>query len=129
MPTLTETRSCKNVLTHTLMKQGSVVTLESCKPGNSGQTLIRAWARSWYNCVKASGSFSRVRHQACQLHSIHSADCQDKLGGQAHADDTSAKSFSSKGLHHLSSSATMSCSGPVHPAKSATVSGDVFSPR
>jgi hypothetical protein len=40
-------------------------------------------------------------HRASQLHGIFSADCQDKLGGQAYADDTNALSSSNEGLPHL----------------------------
>jgi hypothetical protein len=34
-----------------------------------------------------------AQHRACQLHGIPPADCQDKLSGQAYADDTKALSL------------------------------------
>jgi hypothetical protein len=40
-------------------------------------------------------------HGADQLHGIPSADCQDKLGGQAYADDKNGLSSSNEGLQHL----------------------------
>jgi hypothetical protein len=40
-------------------------------------------------------------HRAGQLHGIPSADCQDKLGGQAYADDKNALSSSNEGSQHL----------------------------
>jgi hypothetical protein len=50
-------------------------------------------------------SSSNELHRAGQLHGIPSADCQDKLGGQAYADDTDAMhvihmSSSNEGLQH-----------------------------
>jgi hypothetical protein len=76
---------------------------------------LRACRTGWHP-VPENGSQSPIGptpnpfselHRAGQLHGIPSADCQDKLGGLAYADDQNALSSLSEGLKPLT--AIMQC--------------------